>query len=337
LNILELYFILNESILENSNFFNETKNLIIKEYENILNLIGYNTIMTLYIPSNNIKINELLFSDFELAYVDKETFRDSYQIYYKVMLNSFFEDTKGITKSNIITKILEHYGLNIIFNPRVESRLKLTRKSLHLDDIKIITKDIMEVKELQNLPEYDYDLNKMMFLIKLLMDYVNYNYKYLDNNLNNFAMKLYFPSNIIIFNNKLFDIFTGILKNTISLSLQCISKQNIFVNNYISLITKYSLNFGRYFIDNLKIITDYKPNRLILTSSINEVQFFTNYKCDIINIKNQKDNNEELKKLKTINKNILGAFNINQINTIFNMILRNIETKDKATYLDAFS
>ena len=236
LNILELYFILNESILENSNFFNETKNLIIKEYENILNLIGYNTIMTLYIPSNNIKINELLFSDFELAYVDKETFRDSYQIYYKVMLNSFFEDTKGITKSNIITKILEHYGLNIIFNPRVESRLKLTRKSLHLDDIKIITKDIMEVKELQNLPEYDYDLNKMMFLIKLLMDYVNYNYKYLDNNLNNFAMKLYFPSNIIIFNNKLFDIFTGILKNTISLSLQCISKQNILFYN----IKKYS-------------------------------------------------------------------------------------------------
>jgi hypothetical protein len=328
LNILELQTILDKSLLSHvkKDMMLDINNLMILEFNKISSGFLVNTVLTIYIPVSNDNLNNLANlanqanqeednKGLSLIFIDNQTFKETYNIYYKLYTQQNTHPNEEITKGYITNKLLEHYGLNTIINPTRELSGKLTRKSIAIPDIKIITKNIFDIKEIQDRPEYDYDFDKM-YLISSIQDltflYENINEK----DLINLTKKRFFPSNIIIFNDKLFDIYSNLMKNLKKNYNLCIFYKKI-IKHFINIITRFNIKFTRYLGDNLKIITDYKKNKLILTSSIDEIILFSKYKYDIINIKNQKQNYEEFVNIKKINPNIVCGFTIDELKNTF--------------------
>jgi hypothetical protein len=328
LNILELQTILDKSLLSHvkQDMMLDINNLMILEFNKISSGFLVNTVLTIYIPVSNDNLNNLANlanqanqeednKGLSLIFIDNQTFKETYNIYYKLYTQQNTHPNEEITTGYITNKLLEHYGLNTIINPTRELSGKLTRKSIAIPDIKIITKNIFDIKEIQNLPEYDYDFDKM-YLIMDIYSLIYYIFNKRNNITENIIMERFFPENTIYFNKKLYDIYFNIYTRYYDV-LSSFKIKDIFFNNLVNIINNYKLPFSRYIGDNLKIITHFKPNRLILTGSRTEIEYFSNYKCDIINIKNQIKNYEIFKERKKKYPNIINAFNFNELKDAF--------------------
>jgi hypothetical protein len=110
-----------------------------------------------------------------------------------------------------------HYNLDSIIQRR-EGTLQLsriTKKRTSAPEIKIITKDIYDIHEIQNLPEYDYDFFKMYSMKFLFI------FEYLINinmSVHDFVMKRFFPGSLL-YNENLYKIYVKIVNNSFIISV----------------------------------------------------------------------------------------------------------------------
>ena len=346
-NILELQFILNKSILtqDNNSIMQEIYKLIMWESDKISYKFLGNTILIIYIPVSNDKLVNLAHqtnqenNGLTLCFIDKKTYKETYQIYYKLYRHQQqtlqnIQAQKEITTGYITNKLLKHYGLNNIINPTREISSKLTRKLLPIPDIKIITKNIFDINEIQNRPEYDYDFGNM-YLMNVIDFFFNITYH---DNIKKYVMDRYFSNKIINYNEQLYNIYYECINNLYSLNPLEITKKNKLLTSLLKKINQFNFvfNLTRYIGNNLKIIiqniTDNKKtNKLILTSSIDDFRQFRTYNIDFIMIKQQVNYYNEINNLKNIDNSIKGAFTFNEITNIF----KNINKKYDIIYINS--
>jgi hypothetical protein len=337
-NIVDLTIIIDKNIID--------KNIIDKNYEtNILKLIldefyelskytsiGALNILAVYIPVNiqqlNIEINNNI--GFELAFQDTTTYQESYNVYYNHYMqvnNANDENYARIQKSKyneyskvqIIELLMNQYNVNIIVNPKKEISKKLTqkltRKSIAILDFKVVTKNIFDIKEIQDLPEYNYDYLKI-YLFK------NYSFNsYLLNtkkpNIDEFIINRFFKGSIK-FNQNIYNLYKTIftfIYNTINLKIITDSLFNIDYLLKINNFFVYSINSQYYD----SIIKKNKLN-LIISNSIDTIKYFSFYKIDIIRTKSLVHYIQEIKNLENnIENKIMITNNNNEIkNIMFN-------------------
>ena len=173
LNFIEL-----SVIIDPKYNFTDIFHIIINQYQKLCEELVVNNhelhasnILCIYIPLEKVDINNALVDcQFELAFKDNSTFRKEYFIYYKFyesissLTNKDYKNQRNnkITSGDIIGYIMNYYGLNKVLSIQPDKIMtsassKLTRKSVQFGEIKMITRNIMDIKELQDLPEYDYD------------------------------------------------------------------------------------------------------------------------------------------------------------------------------------
>jgi hypothetical protein len=166
----------------------------------------------------------------------------------------------------------------------------------------------MDIKELQDLPEYDYDYVKMFFLKTSLPNYF-YNNNSIIDNISNYINKRYFPNDNVNYDNKLFEIYKELLSFYYELDIKYI-RENFIFKDLDKLLMKYNIgiNFLRYLTDNLLVIKKNIKNSLILTSSDIEIKNFLGFKCDIIYCKQQLNYNLIYNNISKLNKHIKKGF-----------------------------
>jgi hypothetical protein len=314
-------------ILKNKEHLEKIFNIIQSEFQELSSIMSNINLLSIYIPNTELALVQNISNntDFELGFLDNTTYKEECNVYYNLYINDnlvsdkqhdkYHDKYHAYSKGQIIELLMNQYGVNTIVNPKREISAKLTRKSIAVPEIKIVTKNIFDIKEIQDLPEYDYDFNKM-YLIMDIYSLIYYIFNKRNNITENIIMERFFPENTIYFNKKLYDIYFNIYTRYYAV-LSSFKIKDIFFNNLVNIINNYKLPFSRYIGDNLKIITHFKPNRLILTGSRTEIEYFSNYKCDIINIKNQIKNYEIFKERKKKYPNIINAFNFNELKDAF--------------------
>jgi hypothetical protein len=214
------------------------------------------------------------------------------------------------SKGQIIELLMNQYGVNTIVNPVKDISRKLTRKSIALPELKVITKNIFDIKEIQDLPEYDYDY-KLMYLLRI-PDYL-YNYNTYEN-IDDYVKERYFSNDLINYNQKLFNIYKNIISYYQKINVKYIQKHIIF-HNLLDVLKKYNIGlfFHRYLSDNLQIIDNNIHNGLIITASDNEIKKYFNFKCDIIYIKQQTNYEKVYNILYKAKPEIKNSFTINDL------------------------
>lgn len=322
LNFIEL-----SVIIDPKYNFTDIFHIIINQYQKLCEELVVNNhelhasnILCIYIPLEKVDINNALVDcQFELAFKDNSTFRKEYFIYYKFyesissLTNKDYKNQRNnkITSGDIIGYIMNYYGLNKVLSIQPDKIMtsassKLTRKSVQFGEIKMITRNIMDIKELQDLPEYDYDYN-IIYTIRI----PNYFYSYDENtNIDSYVKNRFFSNNIINYDKDLFEIYKNFTIFFFKLNIQYIRKNLVF-KDLETIFKKYNIGlfFNRFMIDNYLIVENtIKNNALILTSSDIEINKFNDYKCDIIYCKQQLDYEIIYKSLIKKNKTIKKGF-----------------------------
>ena len=128
-----------------------------------------------------------------------------------------------INTSDIISLLLNGYNLDRIIDDRkdiskvskvskVSKSGRITKKSVPIPDIKIITKNIYDIEEIQNKPDYNNDFFKMYSLKYIFaFDYL------INKNLtvNEYVMKRFFSSSLL-FNDKIYKLLSKIINVSIN-------------------------------------------------------------------------------------------------------------------------
>ena len=330
-NIVDLTTIIDKDYDYNTNILK----LILDEfYELSKNTsISAVNILAVYIPVNiqqlNIEINNNI--GFELAFQDTTTYQESNNVYYNhyMQVNDANDENNArikkskyneYSKVQIIELLMNQYNVNIIVNPKKEISKKLTRKSIDILDFKVVTKNIFDIKEIQDLPEYNYDYLKVYSL--KLYSFFKYllNNKKDDINIDDFIIKRFF-SQKLLFNKYIYSLYQKIY-NFIYKFLNI----KIFTDFILNL--DYLIKMDYLFIDTIDnlyleniINMNINKNKLLITNSLYKLNYFTKYKLDIIKIKNTDNVTKE--DIKNIKNDIFICNNNKEFNNV--LILNNIK------------
>lgn len=324
-NILELQVILDNNISENKHICNEITDKI---FDTCIELISSlpdnfkNTVITMYspnmiLPQSRGKLAEIknyffsmMAEKLQFAVIDTLTFREPYMIYYKLIEDTITQSIYSVSTMDITNMVLDQYGLNIVLNPHIDDAIskknsKLTKKLIPSSEIEIITRNIMDIKELQDLPEYDYDFNKVYaFSYETFFNYMlNKNKSKKDLIMNRFFK-------IMKYNNTLYDIFYNLLfeidKQDIC-NLDYVKNDKINIKNIIEFNdlteNKGFIEYLNYNINNNLIMNLLKNNnnKLFVSSNLGLINYINKLNIDIIYYENINLLKENLNNKQNIN------------------------------------
>lgn len=290
-------------------------------------------VLAVYMPVENHKINSFFTSEsssirgytFAFGLEDSITYSEKYNIYYNFQpLQNTNHDTKSntstihtipksiITTGNIISLLLNSYNLDSIIQQRTGTLQlsRITKKRISAPEIKIITKDIYDIHEIQNLPDYDYDFFKIYSMKFLFI------FEYLINinmSVHNFVMKRFFPGSLL-YNENLYKIYTKIVNTAVeNIKIEDVKDKILNINFIIKNNNYFVYEIEHALVYNL--VGKYN-NRLIITNNLSKIKYFSIYKNDIISIKqfcNPKERNNELY---DISDKIMSAHDYNTLSNI---------------------
>jgi hypothetical protein len=316
IKLFDLSIISNKIFLQQLIFSNTSQNIIsniIEKFNRNFNKENY--LIKSYVDSNIDNINMLISSNgFILGCIDGKTFVNKNNIYYNFIINIPLAKNTKFNNAYLVGILMDYYGLNDIddeingeingeinINKRdkMESsskifkgtqtiskdkktkNVKLTLKQLQSDTINIITKNIFDVEEILDLPEYNYDYYKMSFIKRMGIVYNLEKF----NNVNEYIMKRYFKKPII-FNKSIYNLY----EHNINYIKDKIKEYNYYANNvFFSNLVRNLIKYNAqsiiisYFLKEIemKIISKFNK-KLILTSSYETIEYLSVYKCDII-------------------------------------------------------
>lgn len=280
-------------------------------------------VLAVYIPIENRKINSFFTDDmFAFGLEDSITYSEKYNIYYNFQVT--LESTSIIPKQNIttgkiISLLMDGYNLDSIIQRRAGTiqLSRITKKRTSAPEIKIITKDIYDIHEIQNLPEYDYDFFKMNSLKILFLKYVSN----MNMSAHDFVMKYLFGGSLL-YNENLYKIFLKIVNTAVeNINIKDIKDKILNIDYIINNDFFFVFEIENIFLYNL--VKKYN-NRLIITNSLAKIKYFSIYKNDIISIKQFVNLKDSDNKLHNISDKIMIA---NDYNTLTNILVK-IKTYD---------
>jgi hypothetical protein len=314
-------------ILKNKEHLEKIFNIIQTEFQELSSIMSNINLLSIYIPNKELVLVQNISNniDFELGFLDNITYKEECNVYYNLYINDnlvsdkqhdkYHDKYHAYSKGQIIELLMNQYGVNTIVNPVKDISRKLTRKSIELPELKVITKNIFDIKEIQDLPEYDYDYNKVY-------SYRNYSFiSYLINtkqpNIDEFIMNRYFKGSIK-FNQNIYNL----LKNIYTFINENINMQKfndtLFNIDYLLKIN----NTFIYTINNLYYDKFIKKNNsnLILCNTLDTIKYFSSFKIDMIRTKSNVNYKESIQEVKKLNNNIIIT---NSNNELKNAMLKN--------------
>ena len=334
IDIVDLSFIITE------NYYNtETIKLIQEEYNRLSQANSNLCILAVYIPINLIKAEKTIDNateknsnniiencEFQMAFMDNKTYQEENLVYYYI--NNDQDYKTDITRGNIIQLLMKQYGLNEIINPRSELRIsrKLTQKSLSIHEYKVITKNIFDIKEIQDLPEYDYDYFNI-YSVKFF-SFISYLLQNKNPNIHDFIMKRFFSS--LKFNKYIFNIYFALFNYIYKLGYINTIHDSIFDIKYLTNVNnQFIQQINNFYIE--KILLKNNKKNLIITNSIDTIKYFNKFKIDIIRTKNLFNFNEDVDTIKKLNNNNIFITNNNRE---FKQILQKNNTKYNYIFIE---
>jgi hypothetical protein len=316
ISITDLTIIINKDSYDNKDYQIRIINMIIDTFTKISeNFTGLN-ILAIYIPNNLLELENNFRNNTKInfGFVDNMTYQDEYNVFFNTYSNNL-KDIKmnEYSKGQIIELLMNEYGVNTIVNPVREISKKLTRKSMELPELKVITKNIFDIKEIQDLPEYDYDYIKVYSL--KFYTFISYLLNVNKPNIDKFIMDRYFYGSLE-FNKNIYNlyktIFTFIYEN---INIQKI-KNSLFNIDYLLKINNiFIINMSNLYFE--QIYKTYKNNKLLICNFTNVIDHFTKYNIDIIKTKSLFNKNEESDRIFKRRNNIMIANNNHELNNIF--------------------
>jgi hypothetical protein len=319
-NLLELQFILDNKILNDNNVLNDIKKLIMDEYTKITHILINNSIMVLYLPLDmeNSDFMNIMINNLEYGFNDDQTFIKTYQVYFQISSihsnNSKISKSK-ISKSTIIKNLLDNFGLNTIYNSLSirestrQSTKKLTKKTIAIPEFKVITKNIFDIKEIQDLPEYDYDYIKV-YSIKIASSFISYLLNTKIHNINEFIKNRFFRGSIK-FNNNIYNLYKEIFKFTYeNINIKKINDSLFNIDYLLKINNTFIYTINNLYCEN--IMKRYNK-KLIISNAIDTITYFSSFKIDIIRSKSNVNYLEDIKNIKQINSNIIITNNNNEL------------------------
>ena len=291
-------------------------------------------ICSLYINENARHIEKLFMehtSYFKHIFVDELTYIEKYNVLYYIGGGSGSESVsnEGVNvvdarnEQYVYDTLQNVYNLSKVMEEPVskQSVRKLTVKLQ--TPMKIITKDIFDIKEIQNRPEFEgYDYSKIIFIKDSSFIFNIINSMNID--IVQFITNRFFNGNKI-YNERLFNLYkygykyiNNINYNTL---LDIYRSNTIFNTSNINF--KENTLFHNYIISNIiKNIINKNNNLLIITNSIDDIISYKEYNIDIICLKQQTDKIKERHYINKIKTNIKFCFNnLAYHNQITNYIL----------------
>jgi len=341
------------TIIINSDYYNDGLNAtLIKNFRENDDLkdVYVNAVLAFYIPVENRKVNAFFTiepfnidgNNFRFGLEDSITYSEKYNIYYNIQqshdnnnitsISSISSKPKQLTTGDIISLLMNGYNLDSIIQRKTGTILgsRITKKRISSPEIKIITKDIYDMREIQNLPEYDYDFFKMYSLKIFILKYVSN----MNMSIHDFVMKSFFRGSLL-YNENLYKIYYKIVNTAVEnikleslgdkiLNIDYIIKNNSFFVTEIENNLLYNL-VGKY------------NNRLIITNNIDKIKYFSIYKNDIISINQFVNEKERENELNNISNKIMIAHNYNNLTNILNNILCKNKTYDSILIIIAYA
>lgn len=317
-NVVELFIVLDEK-----NNLDDNKKIL----ENIIKQINdyiiasnniNNFICALYVNKNSNNFYNLIENTnyFTIIFEDNITYLDKYDVFYYV------HEKNKINEHYIFNTLQNIYNLTNIIEPiSKQTYHKLTLKN---NKIKICTKDIFDIHEIQNTKYENYDYYKISFLKNA--DFIFYIFNNKNYDITQFIMNRYFNGNKT-YNERLLNIFKNKYqygKNIDYNLLYDIFKKNnneFNINNFD--YKKYSA-FQNFVISNImKKIINNTNNSLIITNSIDDIINYKEYNINIICLKQQVDNKKDMNFIKNIKNNISFCFNNIKYNNIISNYVKN--------------
>lgn len=344
INIYELFL-----LMHNNADINSILQYIIKVFSNLANdgkIRKKLNILTLYLDTKNTISHYITHNNtpFEIALIDTISHKKPFNLYYltniynitgNADINSHRDISSinsSISKGQIITLLLELYGLNNIILPAQVKKRVLTKKSIAIPKLSMVLKDINEMTELQNLPEYDYDITLLAFKYKSIVNYiVQNNFILSKEQIHKFIMNSFFGK-ARIFNQDIYDIYYNIIENFIK-KYKCNVDdiKSKYFNLGFLLQKKYDDELK--YIDNAineNIFSKYNDN-LYISNILTLIKKLNNKYSIIIPINNSKitERIEEIKKV-DLKINIAKNYediknNFMVINKKFNIIKINLD------------
>ena len=313
-------------------------NIILDEYHKLSsNMFGIN-ILALYLPNNLNDITDCVhnISKFEFAFIDNTTYQQEFNIYYNLYINDNLvskkqhEKQSEYTKGQIIELLMNQYGVNTIINPMREISKKLTRKSIAIPEIKVITKNIFDIKEIQDLPEYDYDFIKVYSVnyFSLLEYFINKKQKLDNNEIKNFIKDRFFPGSLLI-NDNIIQLYSKIIEFIVTNYSNCNIKSNIININFI--FKNKVNNKVSYFIKNkllYSLLNKNNATKLIISNNFTTIGYFNNFAIDIISLKQTANNINLISEInnKFKSNKIHHAINYYELNSVLKSINKKVNS-----------
>ena len=333
--------------------------IILDEFHKLSKWMTSINILAFYLPNN---LNELTnyarsISKFDFAFIDNTTYREECNVYYNLFINDdllpnklhekqlhakqLHEKQHEYTKGKIIELLMNQYGVNTIINPTREISRKLTRKSMAIPDFKVITKNIFDIEEIQDLPEYDYDYIKVysVFYFTLLEYFINNKQQLNTINLKNFIKDRFFPGSLIS-NDNIIQIYSKIIDFIIVNYSNCNVKSNVININYIfknkvnSKVSHFIKNKLLYSLLNNSLLNmnmNMNKNnkyKIIISNNFKTIEYFNNFTTDIISIKQTANNNKLINEInnKFKSNKIYHAMNYSELSSVLKNINKNVNS-----------
>jgi hypothetical protein len=288
-------------------------------------------ICSLYINENARNIEKLFMahtSYFKQIFIDELTYVEKYNVLYYLGDGSSSNEGENVVDSKneqyVYDTLQNVYNLAKVMEEPVskQSVRKLTVKLQ--TPLKIITKDIFDIQEIQNRPEFEgYDYSKIIF-INSITNSLNLISK--NSDLDTFIMNRYFKGSII-YNERLFNLYKYRfqyynIEHFSKISETEKNKRNNFFNTHNFNEKEFS-KFSNYIHSSInKIILNADRNTLIITNSLDDIENYKYNNIEIIWLKQQTDKQKNIEEIKKFKENIKFCFNNLEYH---NQITNNIE------------
>ena len=312
---------------------------IITQFNSVVDKDVKVPICSLYINENARNIEKLFMehtSYFKHIFVDELTYIEKYNVLYYIgglsanesVSNEGVNVVDARNEQYVYDTLQNVYNLSKVMEEPVskQSVRKLTVKLQ--TPMKIITKDIFDIKEIQNRPEFEgYDYSKIMFINSITKSLNSSNN---NKNLDTYIMNRYFKGNII-YNERLFNLYKYRFQYYNIEHFSKISETKH--KNIENFINKYNLNekgftkFTNYIVSSInKILLNADINTLIITNSIDDIINYKYNNIQIILLKQQTDKKKNIERINKIKPNIKFCFNnLDYHNQITNYIEKEIK------------
>jgi hypothetical protein len=187
-----------------------------------------------------------------------------------------------------------------IENVSLPKSVKLTKKQISTQAIKIIMRDIYDIPEIQYLPEHNYDYFKMYSMKYMTVFLYAIERKM---SIHDYVMKRF--SGSILFNEYIYKLYYNFYKTSfenINVQMDELKDKLLNINYIIKNNSNFILQTENMLTHNL--IRKYN-NPLIITNSIDKMKYFIVYKNDIISIKQFANTTKRIDEIKNISNTIL--------------------------------